>query len=61
MAKNNIFIFYILLNKLFSINSIRILDTHFCNMKYFCRLNIIIYITEMENTDTSCKSLLQAK
>lgn len=60
MAKNNIFIFYLLFNKLFSINSISILDSHFCNMIFF-RLNIIIYVTEMQNGDTICKSLLQAK
>lgn len=62
MAKNNVFIFYLLFNKLFSINSSRILDTHFCNIKlFFSRWNIIIYITEMQNTDMGSKSFLQAK
>lgn len=40
MAKNNTFISYLLFNKLFSINSIRILDTHFCNIK-------LLFVDEM--------------
>lgn len=47
MAKNNIFIFYLLFHKLFSINSISILDSQFFNMNFLCRLSIIIYVTEM--------------
>lgn len=44
MAKDDIFIFDLLLNKLFSINSIRILEINFATLNcIFDRLNCSLY------------------